>query len=77
MRTRRAQRVDDRGPTHRSGFVSLKTLAEQWDCSRTTVARLLEEAGVEAYYFGKGRNGSKRYLRNDVDAYLNSLERLA
>ena len=56
--------------------MSSKTLAEQWDCSRTTVTRLLEEAGVEAYYFGKGRNGAKRYLKKDVDAFLNSLERL-
>jgi hypothetical protein len=76
MRSPKAQRVDDRAPSHTSRFVSLKTLAAQWDCSRTTVARLLEDAGVEAYYFGKGRNGAKRYLRNDVDAFLCSLERL-
>jgi len=41
-------------------FVSVKTLARLWDCSRTTVSRLLERAGVPAYYFGRGRNGSKR-----------------
>ena len=47
----------------------MKTFAGQWDCSRTTVTRLLEEAGVEVYYFGKGRNGAKHYLRRDVAAY--------
>lgn len=57
-------------PTHGSRFVSIKTLATQWDCSRTTVSRLLDQAGVPAYYFGRGRNGSKRYLKEDVDRYL-------
>ena len=56
-------------------FVSVKTLAQQWDCSRSTVSRLLEQAGVQAYYFGRGRNGSKRYLRRDVEAFLDSVER--
>ena len=56
-------------------FVSVKTLAEQWDCSRTTVSRLLEQAGVRPFYFGVGRNGSKRYLKEDVDRFLQSVER--
>ena len=60
---------------HDSQLVSVKTLAELWDCSRTTVSRLLEEAGVEAYFLGHGRNGAKRYLKRDVDAFLASLER--
>jgi len=55
-------------------FVSIKTLARLWDCSRTTVSRLLDQAGVRAYYFGRGRNGSKRYLKEDVDRYLQQLE---
>lgn len=54
-------------------FISIKTLARLWDCSRTTVSRLLDEAGVKAYYFGRGRNGSKRYLKEDVDRYLQQL----
>ena len=62
-------------PKHDSRFVSLKTLAEQWDCSRTTVARILEEAGVQAYYFGRGRNGSKRYLKDDIDRFLARVEK--
>jgi hypothetical protein len=55
-------------------FVSVKTLARQWDCSRTTVCRLLEEAGVPAFFLGKGRNGAKRYREADVEAFLRSVE---
>jgi hypothetical protein len=55
-------------------FVSLKTLAKQWDCSRTTVTRLLEQAGVKAYYFGCGRTGLKRYLKHDIDSFLSRVE---
>lgn len=58
-----------------ANFVSVRTLAKQWDCSRTTVARLLERAGVQAYYFGSGRNGSTRYLRADVERFLSSVEK--
>jgi len=63
-----------RMPEHASRFVSAKTLAELWDCSKTTVSRLLEQASVRAYYFGKGRNGSKRYLKEDVDRFLQGVE---
>ena len=54
-------------------FVSVKTLAANWECSRTTVSRILEEAGISAYYLGSGRNGSKRYLKADVDQFLQSV----
>jgi hypothetical protein len=56
-----------------AAFVSVKTLSESWDCSRTTVSRILDVAGVRAYYFGSGPNGSKRYLRGDIDRFLQSL----
>lgn len=58
---------------HTAGFVSVKTLAESWDCSRTTVSRILDGAGVRAFYFGSGPNGAKRYRRGDVDRFLQSL----
>ena len=60
---------------HTDQFVSLKTLARQWDCSRTTVTRLLEQAGVPAYYFGRGRTGSKRYRKEDVDRFVARVEK--
>jgi len=62
-------------PKHSAVFVSVKTLAANWECSRTTVSRLLDQAGVRAYYLGRGRNGSKRYLRVDVDRFLQSVAR--
>lgn len=55
-------------------FVSVKTLAAQWDCSKTTVTRLLDKASVPAFYFGRGRNGSKRYKKEDIDCFLKNLE---
>ena len=60
---------------HDSRFVSLKTLAERWDCSRTNVSRMLDQAGVKAYFFGHGRNGSKRYRKGDIDHFLRNVER--
>lgn len=55
-------------------FVSVKTLAARWDCSKTTASRLLDKAGVPAFYFGRGRNGSKRYKKEDIDRFLQNLE---
>jgi len=55
-------------------FVSVKMLAAQWEVSKTTVSRLLEKAGVPAFYFGRGRNGSKRYRKKDVDRFLQNLD---
>ena len=55
-------------------FVSLKTLAKRWDCSRTTVTRLLDKAGVQAFFLGQGRNGTKRYRKEDIEAFLRSIE---
>lgn len=62
-------------PTHESRFLSVKTLSEQWECARSTVSRLLDAAGVQAYYFGRGRTGSKRYLKDDIDRYLQQIDR--
>ncbi len=55
-------------------FVSLKTLAAQWNCSKTTVSRLLDKAGVPAFYFGRGRNGLKRYKKEDIDRFVQNLD---
>jgi biotin operon repressor len=56
-------------------FVSVKTLAQQWDCSRTAVNRMLQQAGVQAFYFGQGRNGAKRYRVEDVERFLSTIEK--
>lgn len=64
----------DADPKPTLQFVSVRRLARMWDCSRTTVSRLLERAGVRAYHFGRGRNGSKRYRQDDIERYLENLE---
>ncbi len=53
-------------------FVSAKTLSEEWQVSQSTVHRLLEKAGVKPYYLHDGRNGTKRWRRDDVNEYLRS-----
>lgn len=75
MSSRNRADANDQTPglNHPALFVSVKTLAESWDCSRTTVSRILDGAGMRAYYFGGGPNGAKRYLRSDVDRFLQSL----
>lgn len=57
-------------------LVSLKTLAQELDASRTSVHRWLEAAGIKPVVVGRGRNGSIRYTRSDVQHWLESLERL-
>ncbi len=72
-RRRKKSDRDHVGLKHTAAFISAKTLAVNWDCSRTTVSRILEEAGIHPYYFGSGRNGAKRYLKADIDHFLRSL----
>jgi DNA-binding transcriptional MocR family regulator len=52
-------------------LVSLRQLAQEWDCSRNTVRRVLARAGVYPYFLSDGRNGTLRYDRAEVDAFLN------
>ena len=54
--------------------VSLKTLADQLDTTRTSVRRWLSEAGVQPVALGRGANGAIRYRWSDVKAWLDSLE---
>ena len=50
-------------------YVSLKALADQWACDRSTVRRNLETAGVKAFCLGHGKHGIVRYLLKDVEDY--------
>jgi len=52
-----------------SGFVSPKTLAERWQCSRASVDRITRRAGMTRLCLGKGKNGMVRYLWKEVIAY--------
>ena len=51
-------------------LVSARTLANEWQCSVSTVHRLLERARLKPYYLHDGRNGTKRYRREDVNGFL-------
>ena len=55
-------------------FVSLKTLSEMCDTSRSSMRRWLLEAGVRPVSMGCGRNGAIRYRWEDVKAWLDSRE---
>ena len=72
MKTKNKQIKTPRGskPPERPQLISEKRLAQQWDCHRSTVARLLERAGVRPYYMGYGRNGLKRYSLHEVQAFV-------
>ena len=54
--------------------VSLKTLANQLDTSRTSVRRWLAHAGIRPVAVGRGRNGAIRYRWREVKRWLDSLQ---
>ena len=69
------KKLQSRGGVGRASgheLVSARTLAQEWDCSSRTVHRLLERAGVRPYYLHDARNGTKRFKREEVSAYLKS-----
>ncbi len=68
----RDRRKKSETKAHAIRLVSAKTLSKEWDCAVSTVHRLLERAGVKPYYLHDGRNGTKRYRREDVNGFLNS-----
>lgn len=52
-----------------SKFISPKSLAMRWQCSRSSIDRIARRAGLTRYFFGHGRNGMIRYLRKEVENY--------
>ena len=52
--------------------VSLKTVAELLDTTRTSARRWLKEAGIQPIAIGRGRKGAIRYRWPDVAAWLQS-----
>jgi AraC-like DNA-binding protein len=50
----------ERPVLHTTELISVKTLAARWDCSRTTVSRLLDDVGAEPVLFSKWRHGRAR-----------------
>jgi hypothetical protein len=52
-----------------SPYLSPKELAQRWRCSRSSVDRIAQRAGLSRLCLGEGRNGIVRYIRKEVEAY--------
>jgi hypothetical protein len=55
-----------------SEYVAPKELAKRWQCSRTSVDRIAQRAGLTRLCLGEGKNGMVRYVRGEVIAYEQS-----
>jgi hypothetical protein len=55
--------------SHSSPYLSPRSLAKRWQCSRSSVDRIARRAGLTRVCLGEGRNGMVRYLREEVEAY--------
>ena len=49
-------------------YISPKELADRWVCSRSSVDRIARRAGLTRLCLGEGKNGTVRYLREEVTA---------
>jgi uncharacterized protein YndB with AHSA1/START domain len=58
--------------TTESPYVAPKELAKRWQCSRTSVDRIAQRAGLTRLCLGEGKNGMVRYVRGEVIAYEQS-----
>ena len=54
--------------------LSLKTIAELLDTTRSSARRWLKEAGIRPISLGRGARGAIRYKWEDIKAWLNSRE---
>lgn len=53
-----------------SPYISPNELAVRWQCSRSSVDRIARREGLKCLYLGEdGKNGTVRYLREEVTAY--------
>jgi len=61
-------------PPEKFRTVSLKTIAELLDTTRSSARRWLKEAGIRPVALGRGAKGAIRYRWQDVEVWLNSRE---
>ena len=54
--------------------VSLKSIAELLDTTRSSARRWLKEAGIRPVALSRGAKGAIRYKWKDIEDWLNSLE---
>ena len=59
-----------KGPDRSRQLVSARTVAEEWGCSARTVHRIVESQRIPVYYLHDGKNGTKRFRREDIDKYV-------
>ena len=52
-----------------SPYISPRELVKRWKCSRSSVDRIAQRAGLRRVCLGEGRNGLIRYIRKEVEAY--------
>jgi hypothetical protein len=50
-------------------YIAPKELAQRWQCSRSSVDRITRRAGLTRMCLGEGKNGTVRYLREEVEAH--------
>ena len=53
-------------------YIAPKELMRRWCCSRSSVDRVAERAGLTRVYLGKGVNGMVRFIREEVEAFERS-----
>ena len=66
--------IDRWQPPERFRTVSLKSIAELLDTTRSSARRWLKEAGIKPIALGRGAKGSIRYKWQDIEAWINSRE---
>lgn len=54
-------------------LVSLKTVAEMVDTTRSSVRRWLKEAGINPVALGRGQRGAIRYRWWEIEAWIDQL----
>ena len=52
-----------------SPYISPNELAVRWQCSRSSVDRIARRVGLKRLCLGEGKNGTIRYLREEVTVY--------
>jgi len=61
-------------PPDRLRTISLKSLAELLDTTRSSARRWLKEAGIRPVALGRGAKGAIRYKWKDIETWLESRE---
>ena len=65
--------ADERwSPPEEARIISLKSVAELIDTSRSSARRWLKEAGIRPISLGRGAKGAIRYRWAEVEAWLKS-----